>query len=408
LLASTADFQNPERGFYVWLTASEMASPSTINHFANVYNTRLFLHNGRLDAYRSQALPQSYLDSLNAGFASVRSAGAKLILRFVYNYDSSGADAPLSIVQQHLSQLKPVLAANADVIAYIQAGLIGSWGEGHSSQNGLDTPANKAAVRDAWLAAAPSNLSIAFQNADVRNWGGMARISAKNDCFLASNDDEYNFPGGLTSPLRDYMKAHNVNSPYGGETCSDASKGTTEVRLGCTPILSEGAAYKFSYLHHTWSSLFRDSWKAGGCFDQVSRSIGYRFQLDSVSHPTMAAPGTTANVSITLRNVGWSKIFSARKLVVTLRNKTTGALVSASAGNLKDIAAGASATINVPVNVATAGDYDVLISAPDIYPTTAGDARYAVRFGNADNASAGQAWEAGTARFNTGSTLRVQ
>ena len=53
------------------------------------------------------------------------------------------------------------------------------------------------------------------------------------------------------------------------------------------------------------------------------------------------------------------------------------------------------------------GDYDVYLSVPDIFSTTAGDARFAVRFANADNATLGQAWEAGAARFKLGTTLNV-
>jgi len=402
LSGTTADFQNPERGFYVEAKDSELTA-ATLNSFANTYNTRLFLYQADIGAYRSQPLPASYLTALGTQFAGVRSAGAKLILRFIYDGSAAGVDAPLSMVQQHLSQLKPVLAANADVIAYMQAGLIGAWGEGWSSTNGLNTPEGKAGVRDALLGAVPGNLAVAFQNVDVQAWGGMARISAKNDCQMASDDDEYNFPGGLTSPLRAYIHDHNDNSPYGGETCAGSNP-----RRSCAAILSEGPYYHLTYLNAAYDTAFMNQWKAEGCYAEVSRSIGYRLQLDQVNHPTTVSKGSTVNVAVTVRNVGWSRIFSKRPLVVTLRNKSSGALVTGTAGNLNDVAAGASVTINVPVTLSDAGNYEVSIGAPDIYKTTATDTRQAVRFANADNASSGQAWDATNARFVVGSTLTVQ
>src|SRR5207249_11260344 len=135
-------------------------------------------------------------------------------------------------------QLKPVLAANADVIAYLQAGLIGPWGEGHGpSSNSLDSPANTAAIRDAWLANAPANYAIQFRPVDVQTWGGMARIGAKNDCFMANDTDAYHFPGGLPDPLRTYIKAIDANTVYGGETCSDVSN-LSQARLNCADILT--------------------------------------------------------------------------------------------------------------------------------------------------------------------------
>ncbi|MBC7547596.1 MAG: hypothetical protein H7224_02995, partial [Polaromonas sp.] len=57
---------------------------------------------------------------------------------------------------------------------------------------------------------------------------------------------------------------------------------------------------------------------------------------------------------------------------------------------------------------APVGDYDVLLSAPDIFSSTAGTSTFAVRFANADNAVLAQAWNAGTARFATGATLSVR
>ena len=57
---------------------------------------------------------------------------------------------------------------------------------------------------------------------------------------------------------------------------------------------------------------------------------------------------------------------------------------------------------------AAAGNYDVLVSMPDVYATTASDSRYAVRFANADNVGRGQAWESNVGRFDVGTTVKVQ
>jgi hypothetical protein len=140
--------------------------------------------------------------------------------------------------------------------------------------------------------------------------------------------------------------------------------------------------------------------------------MGYRLQLDAVSHHTAVTAGGQVVIDVDLRNVGWARMFTSRKLVVTLRHRTTGALVRASAGDLRVLVpqATGSTRVSVTMPVPTAadkGDYDVLLSAPDVFPTTAGDPRFAVRFANADNAGSGQTWDAAAARFKTGTTLRV-
>jgi hypothetical protein len=349
-----------------------------------------------LSPYKAQALPQSFLDALGTRLSALRGAGAKAILRPRYSSTESCDDAPLNIVQQHLAQLKPVFAANADVIAYFQAGMIGAWGEGWCSTNSLHVEPGHSAVRDALLDAVPTNLHVAFQPVDLQEWQSIPRISSKNDCFLASNTDRGQFPGGLNDPLRDFIKTRTGITPYGGETCD----GGTDPRTSCPDILNEGREYHLAYLNQSYARVFIDRWKTDGCFEEVRRSIGYRLRLDSVSHPATAAG--SAVVSVSLSNDGWARIYSKRPLVVTLKNKATGAVINASAGDLNSVAALTSATIGVPVS-APVGSYDLFISAPDIYSTTAADPHFSVRFANADAGS--QVWNSSTGRMATGTVL---
>ena len=83
-------------------------------------------------------MPSTYLTKLNTGFANLRKQGLKAVVRFAYNYPETESDylnaqdATLSRVKRHITQLQPVLQANADVIAAVQGGFIGAWGEWHT------------------------------------------------------------------------------------------------------------------------------------------------------------------------------------------------------------------------------------------------------------------------------------
>ena len=73
---------------------------------------------------------------------------------FLYHYSSiNGAcpegficppygDAPKNIVLNHIAQLKPLLQDNADVIACMQMGFIGTWGENYYSDYFGDPSSN--------------------------------------------------------------------------------------------------------------------------------------------------------------------------------------------------------------------------------------------------------------------------
>ena len=420
---SATDFPNPDRGFYGWAGSDFVTAydaPSVQGNYTA--GQRLVLANVKLDAYRGTDLPASFLTALNSRFGQLRAAGMKSTLWFSYDFSEGGNDAPAPRIKRHLEQLKPILAANADVIPYMRAGFIGAWGEWHSSKAGNScgynsgaTPcatadANRLIVRDALIANVPATTQIGIRYpADLMKWypspTQQTRLGMHNDCHLSGGPSDTGTY--QTTEQRTYAQQLSTHTAFGGENCSAEPR-----RLSCPDILTEGAQYHISWYNGLDWAGFITAWRNGGCLSKVSSSIGYRLQLDGTSHATRAARGGSASVDVDLRNVGWGRFFTARKVEVTLRHRSTGALIKGSAGDLRNLVpqGTASSRISVPVAIpagAATGDYDVYLSVPDIFSTTAGDARFAVRFANADNAAIGQAWEAGAARFKIGTTLSV-
>jgi hypothetical protein len=160
-----AAIDNPERGYYRFAADISQLSDGFLAETVQ-QGYRLIYTPNDLSAWRDAPLPQSYLDGLNTGFAQIRAAGLKVVLRFAYNYPTNetdylnAQDASLARVKAHIAQLAPVISQNADVIAIWQAGFIGAWGEWHTSSNGLASAANKLEVRDALLAALPPQRSL--------------------------------------------------------------------------------------------------------------------------------------------------------------------------------------------------------------------------------------------------------
>jgi hypothetical protein len=205
--------------------------------------------------------------------------------------------------------------------------------------------------------------------------------------------------------FRAYHAEVSVWTTTGGENCSDSEP---ELKR-CPAVLDDGPLYHWRYLRDD-QGVQVQGWKDDGCFPEVKGSLGYRFQLDAISHLTNAAPGTTVDFAVDLRNVGWSRILSPRKLVVTLTDRSTGALLTGSAGDMRFLPsqANSSTRVVVPVTVPSAGTYDVYVGMPDVWPGTKNNPDFAVRFANADDPAAGQGWDTANFRFKTGTTLTVQ
>ena len=124
-----SDFPNPERGFSSTYIKDP---PQAALLWKRRQDQRITLARRvfGLDAFRDKDLSPAYLASVAADFSEARRAGVKIVARFAYNFDQSGADAPLDRILRHLDQLQPVLQQNADVLAFVQAGFIGRWANG--------------------------------------------------------------------------------------------------------------------------------------------------------------------------------------------------------------------------------------------------------------------------------------
>jgi hypothetical protein len=406
-----------------WLVAHRNAGYRLVTHRQSLAK---FVH--------TATLPQSFLNSLNAGAALHRANGTKMVMQFSYSDVVGGPEPTLTTILGHIAQLEPFFTANADVITAVHGGFLGTWGEWAFSRdpsvgNPTPSPAARAAVHDALLSAADGNIQIGWRNlVDLMTWyptplnesqaftgTNQARSGIHNDCFLSNKDDSGTYWAAgvantgrtLSNPFRAYHAQVSNWTTMGGENC-----GNGEYKA-CADVLNDGPLYHWRYLRDDWGTVYHDGWKAQGCYPEIKRSLGYRFQLDAISHPQSVARGGAINVQIDLRNVGWARIFSARKLVVTLKNRTGGALITGSDGDMRAFPprATSSGTIGVAVDIpagVSPGNYDVYVSMPDIWPGTKDNPYFAVRFANADDPAKGQAWEAANSRFKTGTTLTVQ
>jgi hypothetical protein len=366
----------------------------------------------------------------------------KVILRFAYNFSSNDVDATVPQMQAHMAQLKPLLYANRDIIYLVQMGFIGNYGEWwHNSgkdANKTETKANKRAVRDAVLAMTPPELPV--QSTCVycmqEDWtptpisattafdgSANSRVGFHNDCYMASANDQFQFPGAVTvsdfkatqgpASQRTYIAKQSEFAPFGGETCAGsaqrlASSGGTDNAGWIGGILNEGPRYHLAFLGRDYYTAFMNTWIKEGTYAQVSRSMGYRFQLDGISHPGSATRGSTATFTVNLRNVGWARLYSARQLRVVLTNGSR-TVTGLSNELLRQLPSQASAgsTFTVPVVLPTdapTGNWSVSIDMPDVYATTQANA-FKIRPANADTST--QGWDATTFRFKTGTVLAV-
>ena len=416
------DFPNPERGFY---EHAEWSHASTGNYNDNLwdsYFTRAAEANRSLllriyyldsDALRANApLPDGFITMFTNDMAKIRSNGMKCILRFAYDKDTDEdgdedyndfEDASPATWETHLAQLKPHLQANADVIYVVQAGFLGVWGEWYYSSLGTGDDIELAVKNNLigqLLEAVPANRCVQLRtplfkkqylgnnnpltSAEAYHGSDQARLGHHNDAFLNGEKNQGTYENRTADMA--YIAQECLYVPIGGETNLDNGESST-YNTWCKGSIAEAemAQLHYSYLNHSYSQYVTDQWKAEGAYARISRNMGYRFQLVSASFDAQVVAGTSMNVQLNIKNVGYAPLYNERYAYIVLKNATNTYSVQLSSDPRTWAPNSATTAINeyitLPATMA-AGTYDLYLYLPDASASIAANPKYAVRFAN--------------------------
>ena len=120
-----------------------------------------------------EQLSEENFQTMQAYFDELQRQGKKAVLRFAYERDFMGRAATGPTGNQilaHLDQLKPFLEKNKDLILVVQAGMIGAWGEWHSSIQGLEnSEETKTAVLEKLLSVVPQERNVQVRLPEFKN-----------------------------------------------------------------------------------------------------------------------------------------------------------------------------------------------------------------------------------------------
>lgn len=321
------------------------------------------------------------LDAWRATLANVRANGALVTPRFAYDYDGvSGCEPQFDMLLAHVAQIAGVLNEYADVVVSVECGMIGHFGEMHSSKyaNISYTPR----VVRAWLDAldprikvqvrGPAHLFQLFRtevlgstaNLDgetllsrLSELPGWERIGLYNDGYLGTCADYGTFTDGITSfatsgGVNNFSRAQGMrwlnrmrNIPYGGEI---ATLTTDEQEQTWPPFVHEDYNQvkewydsHLSYLRGTPESMrvvrklkeyaFSEEgcafdgmpslseWNGRNLLEFMRSHMGYRFVLRSSRLSDAVAPGGTLQLAFDVENTGFGDLFLPTKSEVLLQ-----------------------------------------------------------------------------------------
>lgn len=349
------DVLNPERGFYHQLSMDLKQSGGSkrgdlsdakLNNVSIAhlrFNLKDFSKNaGGTDSDISQAA-LNYVDNI---IKELKAKNIAIILRLSYNLDGTksgsnylNAEPSLDLIKRHIEQIAPILNANKEAIVTLESGMIGPWGEQHSTTMAQDR-SNIVAVVDKWLETLDEEIKINvrrplyfvdWMNAhgypecsvynlssyDYSSIPNAYRIGLFNDGYLGSSDDLGTYIDRDSEV--NWLLNHASKTLFGGEAETAIPVSQNEY---CSSEFMIEEAFKThtSYLNIEYNTNILNAWKNEtyhgndeafknkSGFDYITNHMGYRFLINDCKLTTEMNDASKGKVEFVIENKGFGNV----------------------------------------------------------------------------------------------------
>jgi lysophospholipase L1-like esterase len=337
-----------------------------------------------LQDFRNSAISTAFMTRIEDDLKIARNGGFKVIPAFAYWYngpqtgngetarDLNISDTNENRIKAHIEQLAPLLNQYKDVIAWMQAGFMGAWGEGNKSCNGLDydgTPS--AAVKRIF------DHLLDYIHTDIMI--GCRYPPALQHMYGSAVTESGAYSGSDISRLMlfdDYMgevfpsSFNQAQSLWTGQNGEGVPNGFDSGNIGGNRGIDYLKAGHFSAIQPIGDPHL-SSWNSAGVWDDIQRGLGYRFALLESRIPSTIPRGGTFNVILKIKNDGFANPINKRLARIVLRNNSTGIITRLTAfGDIRKNYPNPGATkdvthrVTIPAGQPT-GNYQVFLELPD-------------------------------------------
>ena len=333
---SLEKIDNPDQGFYRPISVRMTDDGASYNK--NIVNDSTQLYHLRIDISAFSAavngaadkqISSAALDGLRELLMFLKSRDKNAVVRFAYDPYYNGAkdkEPDMQMILKHIEQVCAVMDGYENTITAIEVGLIGPWGEMHSSA--IANAEHITPITDAFLTQTAGIPVLVRTPKMIYDYLGITadqaasytvpesskayRLGLFNDGYLGSDNDL----GTYTDRARDikFLSGQTEHLPFGGEVVIPDSK-LHDINT-CTPEMFD---INLSYLNIEWNNQVIDKWKNSTytkdcgsdnnyygetAFRYIENHMGYRFVL----RQSQLLYGDGLTVGLELDNVGFGNL----------------------------------------------------------------------------------------------------
>ena len=360
------------------------------------------------------------LDAFRLSLENLRNNGGSCFFRFVYDWDGQTGREPSSIdtIITHIEQLCAVVSDFEDVCLGFECGIIGMYGEMHSSIYTGAEHANR--IIDAYLDNTPDSMSLMVRTpAYIANYIGVSRTTLANMTVPASSAlsrlSYYN--DGYMNTDADYgtwidralelkfLYCQSVNNPYGGEFGGDFYMLPNNVCIPENAIpemyqthlsFIRGNVYHsdngyFGYDSYTYGPEYEKEWYPDNsafygtdCRTFIISHLGYRLVVRESKFSMSPMAGGKLTVSGKIENTGFGNVLHAPDVQILLvgEDNTYICATDIDAFDFKSCEVnGYTATFDLDTDM-PAGDYKVYMRMASTTQSEAQAVKNGIKFAN--------------------------
>lgn len=331
----TEYIRNPDCGFYQPISFA--CKQEGINYSLKNYLTRNNLMHLRMDlsSFVGSELSQETLSDLHKMLGELRQNSVNAIIRFAYDKfnGEENKEPSMSLLLRHVEQLGGVLKEYNDVLTAVEAGMIGPWGEMHTSSLAIKENFNK--LLQAWLENThPLTPILARRPRMVADYLGVDigkidehvsvvgtpayRLGVFNDGYLGSSTDLGTYKNRKKEI--DWLTKQAAHTPFGGEVTVPGSEYNKIEHAAKEMFLTHT-----SYLNELWNDRVVAEWKdteytinAGDdtkyhgrtAYEYIRDHLGYRFTVSDILLSQKAREGL--RLSFDIKNDGFGNLLKSK------------------------------------------------------------------------------------------------
>ncbi|MBO4863577.1 MAG: DUF4832 domain-containing protein [Eubacterium sp.] len=348
---STDQIDNPYIGFYspIYLTLKREGSSASKSHY-NLTHIRCDISDfsGSYNGVADTELTDDALNAFEDVLKNLRKYHCTAIVRFAYHPGYTGSttyEPDIDMILTHQTQVGEVISRYSDVVAAVECGLFGLWGEMHGSSMCNKENFNKAI--DKWLDVLPENVTVNVRTPKYYcNWSGVDisnisnditqegqkayRVGIFNDGYLGnSGTDAIDTDMGTYVNREEELKWLNYQARhtlYGGEIVKNDGLGT--VRNTAAYMETEAFTTHTSYLNVQWNDEVINAMKQEAYsgseklyegktgFDYIQNRLGYRFVVKNVNMTQKTTTYEDFGMVVDIYNAGFANLVRDKKQIL--------------------------------------------------------------------------------------------